>query len=221
MYLNETFVTNKNELDWPLKPCGILIMGKRQGTKKENKQLLGRIAMSAALWYSAPQPKPYLLFVASDIHGPSRTPDAEVVKSQLINEFGIPADFIILRRKTNCTLLEVRTARVLSRAYNLANIFAVTHLYHAPRTQRYISEVLPEAFVIPVHPEILREVNFPVEAADLLTKIEVIVQDSLPTSLDLTREYIIEWFLNLAHTLDQRGRLERYLAGFLRPSRYR
>jgi hypothetical protein len=221
MYLNETSVTNKSELDWPLKPCGILIMGKRQGTKKENKQLLGRIAMSAALWYSAPQPKPYLLFVASDTHGPLPAPDAEVVKSQLVNEFGIPADFIILRQKTNCTLIEVRTARVISRAYNLANIFAVTHLYHAPRTQRYINEVLPDAFVIPVHPEILKEVGFPVEADDLFSKIEVIVQDSLPTPLDLTREHIVEWFLDLAHTFDPRGRLERYLARFLRPSRDR
>src|SRR5262245_35273803 len=106
MQSNDLISTPEESLDWPQEPAGILIMGKRQGTKRENKQLLGRVAMAAALWYSAPQPKPYLVFVASDVHGPNRTPDAEVVKYLLIQEFEIPADFVILRQKTNCTLLE-------------------------------------------------------------------------------------------------------------------
>jgi hypothetical protein len=215
--LNDLVAIEKNNLDWPQRPSGILIMGKRQGTKKENRQLWGRVAMSTALWYSAPRPKPYLLFVAADIHGPTRTPDAEIVKSWLIHEFGIPADYVVLRQKTNCTLLEVRAVRAISRAYGLTKIFAVTHLYHAPRTQRYINEVLPDAAVIPVHPDILNEIVFPTGAEALFKRLQLIIEDSLPSSIDAIREQVIEWFLNHAHTLDPRGRFERWLAKVLRP----
>jgi uncharacterized SAM-binding protein YcdF (DUF218 family) len=221
MYSNDLRVTNENELDWPAQPSGILIMGKRQGTKRENKQLWGRMAMGAALWHSAPQPKPYLIFVASDCHGPLRMPDAEVVKAGLMHDFGIPGDFIILRQKTNCTLLEVRAARAISRVYGLAKIFAVTHLYHAPRTQRYISEIVSDASVIPVHPAILDEISFPAEAEALFNRLQKVIRDSLPGPIDSLREYIVEWLLNQAHSLDPRGHLERRLAKILRPGLYR
>ena len=221
MYLNDTTSSNEDQLHWPQQPSGILIMGKRQGTKKENKQLWGRTAMAGALWHSAPQPKPYLIFVAVDVHGPQRTPDAMVVKKLLTQRFDIPADYMMLRQKSNCTLLEVRSARVLSRTYGLANIFAVTHLYHAPRAQRYINEVLPDAPVIPVHPAILDELTLPDQASDLLTDIRSIVQDSMPGRLDVTREQLIEWALGRAHTIDRHGRFERTLARILRPGAYR
>jgi hypothetical protein len=212
--------SNESEADWPRQPCGILIMGKRQGTKKENKQLWGRVALATALWYSAPQPKPYLIFVAADVHGPANTRDAQVVKSMLVEKFGIPADFIILRHKTYCTLLEVRAVRAISQAYGLANIFAVTHLYHAPRTQRYLDEVISQAWVIPVHLDILAEVSFPAEAADLLSELQTVIEDSLPGKFDVLREQVIEWLLSQAHTLDPRGRFERRLARMLRPRSY-
>lgn len=221
MSLNSAASTDQDQLDWPQQPSGILIMGKRQGTKKENKQLWGRVAMAAALWYSAPYPKPYIIFVAFDVHGPQRVPDAVAVKSMLIETFRIPGDFLIMRQKTNCTLLEVRAVRVIAKNYNLATIFAVTHLYHAPRTQRYINEVLSEASVIPVHPEILQEITFPAEADDLLPQIHKMITDSQPKGLDLIREQIIERLLGYAHTIDHRGRVERYLARILRPGAYR
>ena len=221
MQSNDLISTHAERLDWPQEPAGLLIMGKRQGTKKENKQLRGRAAMAAALWYSAPQPKPYIIFVASDIHGPSRVPDADLVKYLLVQEFGIPSDFVILRRKTNCTLLEVRAARAICRAYRLSHIFAITHLYHAPRTQGYINEVLVEASVIPVHPAILGEIAFPAEAQELLAELQRFIENSLPTRLDAIREQVIEWFLSRAHRLDRRGRFERQLAKILRPNAYR
>ncbi|MBN1991820.1 MAG: YdcF family protein [Anaerolineae bacterium] len=212
---------SEDELTWPETPSAILIMGKRQGTKKENKQLRGRVAMAAALWYSAPQPKPYLLFVASDVHGPARRPDAKVVKSTLLEKFQIPADYLIVRRRANCTMLEVRAARALRRAYGLAQIFAITHLYHAPRAQRYLDEAWLNAAVIPVHPAILAEITFPAEYADLLPELRAMIIASLPGRLDNIREHLIEWLLGLAHTLDRRGRFERQLAWALRPTAYR
>lgn len=213
--------TNENELRWPETPSAILIMGKRQGTKRENKQLWGRVALATALWYSAPEPKPYIGFVASDVHGPLRTPDVQVVRSLLVERFDIPPDYLVLRQKTNCTLLEVRAARVLNRAYGLAHIFVLTHLYHAPRAQRYFDEVMLNASVIPVHPDILAEITFPPEYSDLLPELQTMIEDSLPGRLDTAREQVIESMLNLAHTLDQRGRLERRLARLLRPEAYR
>ncbi len=212
----------ETELKWPPIPSGILMMGKRQGTKKENKQLWGRAAMAAALWYSAPVPKPYLIFVASDIHGPNLTPDAQVVKRLLVERFKIPADFIITRQLTHCTLLEVRAARMLKRVYRISHLFALTHLYHAHRAQRYLNEVMPgDASVIPVHPEILAEVVIPDEAAEFYEELRQMIEDSQPGRLDLLREYVVEWLLNLAHTIDKRGRFERRLARILRPGAYK
>ncbi|RME73275.1 MAG: hypothetical protein D6784_12155 [Chloroflexi bacterium] len=210
----------ETEERWPTTPSAILIMGKRQGTKRENRQLWGRAAMAAALWYSAPAPKPYILFVAADIHGPHNTPDGQVVKSLLVEKFGISADFVIIRPRSLCTLIETRAARAVCRAHNVTHIFALTHLYHAPRAQRYLDEVFPNAAVIPVHPEILAEISFPPAYADLLPEIQQMVQDSQPGRLDLWREYLVEGLLNLAHTVDPRGRFERRLARLLRPGAY-
>lgn len=213
-------MTETNELSWPNRPSALLMMGKRQGTKKENKQLWGRVAMAAALWYSAPTPKPYLIFVASDVHGPKLTPDAQVVKRMLIERFHIPGDYVITRQLTNCTLLEARAARMLCRVYGLSHIFALTHLYHAARAQRYLNEVLPDASVIPVHLDILDEIQFPLEATALWLDMRAMIKESQPGRLDVLREYIIEWLLNQAHTLDPRGRYERRLAHILRPGAY-
>jgi hypothetical protein len=219
--LNSTATTTTTESDWPQTPSAILIMGKRQGIKKENKQLGARVALAAALWYSAPEPKPYLIFVAADVHGPDRTPDAQVVKSMLVRQFGISADFVMLRPVSNCTLIEVRAMRALSKIYGITHIFALTHLYHAPRAQRYLNEVLPEASVIPVHPEILDEITLAAEYEDLLPQIEKLIRSSQPPLLDRIREHIVEMLLNVAHIIDSRGKFERRLARILRPTAYR
>jgi hypothetical protein len=224
METEDSLTTNKDrtkdEVTWPQTPSAIFIMGKRQGTKKENKQLWGRVAMAAALWHSAPYPKPYIIFAASDMHGPQRTPDVEAVKQLLVEKFEIPLEFLILRRRANCTVLEVRQARVLSHVYHFTQIFALTHLYHALRTKRYFDEVLPFADVIPVHPDILVEINFPADYADLLPQLEQLIKTSLPNRVDNFREYIIEALLGLAHTIDRQGRFERRLARVLRPTAY-
>ena len=161
-----------DELKWPATPSAIMIMGKRQGTKKENKQLWGRVAMAAALWYSAPDPKPHIVFVASDVHGRDKTPDSTIVKSMLIQRFSIPADYLVIRERSNCTLIEVRAMRAVARAYHLTHVFLLTHLYHAPRAQRYADEVLPNGAVIPVHPDILAEISFPVAYEDLFAELQ-------------------------------------------------
>ena len=210
--------TENTDIGWLASPSGILIMGKRQGTKAENKQLWGRTAMAAALWHCASYPKPYILFVASDVHGPYTKPDADVVKSLLIDEFGISSDYIILRCKSNCTLIETRLARILGRVYSLAHIFAITHLYHAPRTQRYLNEVFSSASVIPAHPDILLEITFPPEKVELWAKLQACIADSLPGPFDLLREQMVEALLSMAHALDPRGKIERQLAKILRPT---
>ena len=148
-------------------------------------------------------------------------PDAQVVKSMLVEQFGISADFVMLRPVSNCTLIEVRAMRVLAKIYGLTHIFAVTHLYHAPRAQRYLNEVLPNAFVIPVHAEILGEITLPPDYDDLLAEVKTLIAASQPSFLDLLREYGVECLLGLAHTLDRRGRFERRLARLLRPTAYR
>jgi hypothetical protein len=220
MHSNDTLSKDQTELTWPKALCGILVMGKRQGTKKENKQLWARTALGALLWYSAPDPKPYILFVASDIHGPARVPDAQIVKQLLVGKYKISADYVMLRPVSNCTLIEVRAARVLSKIYKLNYIFAVTHLYHAPRAQRYLDEVLPQAAVIPVHPEVVDEITLPSEYLRLFSDLPALIKDSMPHRFDLIREQLIETLLNYAHSLDDRGVFERRLARILRPGTY-
>jgi hypothetical protein len=192
-------------------------MAKRQGTRKVNKELLGRIAMAAALWYRAFSPKPYILYVSSDVHGPERTPDAQVVQFMVIDLFGISKDYLILRQRSNCTLMEVREIQVLSRMYGLSHLVALTHQYHARRAQRYFDEVLSNVSVIPVRKGILADMTLPSERPGLLAEVQVIIEDSQPGGWNVTREYLIEWLLNEVHTLDQRGRVERWLANMLRP----
>lgn len=205
------------DLEWPAEPSGVLIMGKCQRTHREHLQLMGRIAMAAALWYSAPAPKPFLIFVASDVHGPDHRPDAALVRDTLTMQFGILGDFLILRQISNCTMVEVRAAHVLQKTYNLTHIFALTHLYHAPRTQRYFSEVTPQASVIPVHPAVLQEIVFPLDMADLYNEIAEMVAASQPQGFNLLFELFVESWLNILHTIDRRGRIERRLATLLRP----
>lgn len=221
MTVPDTSTPDNEETRWPTTPSAIVLMGKRQGTKRHNRQLRGRAALVAALWHSAPAPKPYIVFVAADIHGPNRTPDVEVVRSLLVERFDVPADCLILRQRSNCTLLEVRAIRALARAYRLTHIFAVTHLYHAPRTQRYFNEVFPNASVIPVHSDILNEIVFPEAYIDLLPELTELIDESQPNRLDSIREHLIEWLLGLAHTFDPRGRWERRLARVLRPQAYK
>ncbi|MDX1524508.1 MAG: ElyC/SanA/YdcF family protein [Anaerolineae bacterium] len=215
-FQDETLL-DEDDVRWPTTPSAIMIMGKRQGTKRHNKQLWGRIAMAAALWYSAPHPKPYIAFVASDRHGRNNSPDAEMVKSALIEKLNIPADYLIIRQKTNCTLIEVRAMRAIARTYRLTHLFLVTHLYHAARTQTYIDEVWPNASVIPAHPDILTEITFPAMNDDLQQEITRLVEASQPGWFDSGRETLIEGLLTLLHNLDPRGRVERSLARLVRP----
>lgn len=205
------------ELTWPADPSAIMMMGKRQGTKQENLQLHGRIAMAAALWYAAPQPKPYLMFTAFD-HS-NGVFDADIVKSRLTELYQIPHDYLVLRRKSNCTVIEVRAVRAIQRAYTLAHIFAVTHLYHAARVQRYFDEVLAETVsVLPAHVDIFDEIVVPLGADELFADLRATILASQPTRVDNSRELAIEWILSHLHNLDKRGRIERVLANLLRGS---
>ncbi len=219
MSLQDIPQSEEDELKWPSTPSAILIMGKRKrGRSGEHKQLQGRVAMAAALWHSAPDPKPYMVFVAADVHGADKTPDGELVRSLLLQRFDIPADYLILRFHSNCTIIEVRAIRAIARSYNLTHVFLLTHLYHAARTQKYADEVLPNASVIPVHPDILNEITFPVMYEDLLPDIQNLIDVSQPSRFDSFREAVVEWILTQIHRFDSRGRLEQTLANRLRPS---
>jgi uncharacterized SAM-binding protein YcdF (DUF218 family) len=197
-------------------PSALHIVAKRQGSKLENRQLIARAAMAAALWHFAPEPKPRISYVASDVHGPDRTPDAELVRSLLTDRFHVPASSLLLRTRANCTFLEVRRVRALSRAAGLEHILALTHAYHARRVQRYFNEVMDGVTVLPVDFEgidgVLRASVQPV----LFHEVRKLVERARPDPLDLARESVVEWLLSGFHSLDPRGRLERRLADLLR-----
>lgn len=177
-------------IPWPDPPFALLVMGKRQGTKRVNRQLHARVARAAALWRDAPDPKPLVLFVAADANR-SGERDAEWVRRTLVENGGLPAERVFARPLSDCTFVEVRTARDLAVRHGFERILAVTHPYHAPRARRYLREVLPGSEV-------------------------VAVPQSQPQGLDAIREGALEWILQRIHSLDSRGRIERGLAARLR-----
>lgn len=195
-------------------------MAKRQGSKQENLQLAARVATAAVLWHHTPGPKPSISYVANDVHGPEQIPDATVVRSLLMERFRVPEESLLIRIKANCTLLEVRVVRALSRIHSLGpgRIVALTHIYHAGRAQCYFNEVLPRVSVIPVEPNLLAHVANRYGATDLITEVTELVEQAGPDRMDLARERAVEWLLNRIHVLDPRGRVERGLAHILRPA---
>ena len=198
------------------RPSAILIMAKRQAGRVQNKPLLGRIALAAALWHHTPDPKPLILYVASDSHGQPQVADAQIVRSLLTEGLGIPVDSLLLREKSNCTLVEVRMVRVLARTHGFDRILAVTHPYHARRAQQYFEEVLPDVCVVPVSVESLTRLSPPRQPSDLLHQLRPMIEISQPGRWQSVREHIVEGLLNRIHPLDPRGRLERRLARILR-----
>ena len=168
------------------------------------------------MWHHTPDPKPLILYVASDSHGQPKVPDAQVVRSLLIEGFGIPVDSLLLREKSDCTFVEVRMVRVLARGRGFDRILAVTHPYHARRAQRYLEEVLPDVCVVPVSIESLTKLTPPRQPTAPLYEFRPMIEISEPGRWQLAREHIVEGLLNRIHLLDPRGRLERRLARILR-----
>jgi hypothetical protein len=134
----------------------------------------------------------------------------------LTGRFGIPEDSLLLREKSNCTLLEVRMVRALARTHGFDQILALTHPYHARRAQRYFEEVLPDVCVVPVSLESLARLSPPLPPNELLDKVRPMIETSEPNKWQLAREHVVEGLLNRIHLLDPRGRLERRLARILR-----
>ena len=157
--------------------AAILILGKRQGSKPENRQLRARASLAAALFRCV----------------------------------------IVLRARSNCTLIELRAAGVMTRAHRLGQLTAITHPYHSARSRRLLSAVYPPAEVLTVRPSAVRELEIPRSHSSLFSGLGELIDASMMRGLDLARERSIEWLLTHIHHFDPRGRFERRLASALRP----
>jgi len=187
----------------------IAILGKSQGTKAHNRQLAARIALGAALWHAAADPKPLLLYVAEH--------DALAVRTALLGRWGIPEDRLLTRRISNCTFVEVRALRALCVEAGAARLLAVTHPYHAARTRTYLREILPDATVVPAHESALAGFVLPASEAARFADLAKLLRLSRPEPLDELRERIVEAALRAVHALDRGGTVERALANLVRP----
>jgi hypothetical protein len=187
----------------------VAILGKVQRILRDPSQLDARIATAAALWHAAPAPKPWILYVASDVHGRDRRPDGLVVRRMLVR-FGVAAEDFVFRPWSNCTVVEARALRVLARALRLGAITALTHPYHAPRARRILTAVIPGIEVLAVRPEAVTDLTVP--GLDL----QRVVALSMPGRADLVRERTVESVLAWLGIVDRRGRFERKLASALR-----
>ena len=122
-------------------PDAIAIMGKAEAAAPATRQLAARTGVAAALWHAAPEPKPTILYVATDVHAAEGQPDIRVVRQALTQRYGVAEECLLIRPWSNCTLIEVRGVRVLCRAHGLRRVVALTHPYHVRRVARYFSEV--------------------------------------------------------------------------------
>ena len=184
-------------------------MGKRQGMKRVNHALHGRIALAAALWHGLADPRALVLFLAADTHGARRLRDADVVRRLLTTRYGLPLSCIRARPWSRCTVVEVRAVRVLARVHGVGRVMVVTHGYHARRTAAYFAEVgVPVELVVP-EPTALASLVVPLE---LRTPCELAVRCAHPARLDLLRERLVEVAVGALHRSDPRGRAERWLA---------
>ncbi len=193
---------------------GIVILGKARGRKKESLQLLARAGVAALLWHRAPAPRPLTLIVSRD--APEATPDAFRAAARL-RELGVPADFVVARAWSNCTLIEARAVRVLARVHGLGALTVLTHPYHAERAQKIFDEVLVDARVTAVKPSLVRglaDVSTAHDAPRVLRDVE----GSMPRGFDLMREQLVESVLSGLHRVDSRGCVERLLAARARPA---
>lgn len=184
----------------------IAVLGKSQGTKRDNKQLEARVGLAAALWHDAPPPKPIVLYVAAH--------DVPTVEALLTGRYGVPPERIVTRWASNCTFVEVRELRDAGRPHGVDRIVGITHPYHAPRTERYLREVLPHASVLAVRPEALAGLALPDTAA--FAALPELIRASQPGPLDAARERLVEATLRAIHALDPGGRTERALANLVR-----
>ena len=205
----------------PSRPA-VAIFGKSQGTKRQNLQLHARVGVAAAIWHASPAPRPLLVYVPADHSGPERTPDADVVRELLTGRYGVPEADVVTRRVSNCTYREVRGLRDLCAELGVGKLTAVTHRYHAARTDRYLGEVLPgraRVIAVEVHArEATGEENLQVPAgvAEALRELPDLVDRSVPRGADAWREALVEAAMTLLHALDRRGRVEIALADRLR-----
>jgi hypothetical protein len=184
----------------------IAILGKSQGTKRDNKQLEARVGLAAALWHAAPPPKPLVLYVAAH--------DVPAVEALLAGRYAVPPESTVTRWASNCTFVEVRELRDAGRLHGVERMVGVTHPYHAPRTERYLREVLPHSSVVAVRPGALAGLSLPDAAA--FAALAELIRASQPGPLDAAREHVVEGTLRAIHALDPAGHTERALANLVR-----
>lgn len=151
-----------------------------------------------------------ILIVARD--APDPIPDAQKAARRL-EALGVPRDRILARAWSSCTVVEARAVRVLARAHGLGDLTILTHPYHRPRAARIFAEVLSDARVVAVEPPLLARRELPAE----LRSVPDAVRRSMPLGADLLRERLVEAVLWTLHTVDPRGRIERWLAARVRP----
>lgn len=189
---------------------GIVILGKARGRKKESLQFFARVSVASLLWHAASEPRPIIIVVTRD--APEGVPDAHRAKGRLV-ALGIPEESVVARSWSNCTLLEARAVRVLVRAHDLGELTVLTHPYHRRRAQRFFDEVVPSARVVAVEPGFVEKLP----ASPRRDEASAHVARSMPTGVDLRREQVVEAMLSALHEVDPRGRVERWLAGRVRP----
>lgn len=108
----------------------VVILGKHQGTRRQNLELRGRVALAAAVWHGLGDRAVPIHFLAADTHGPARVRDGAVVRALLTEQYGVPADAVSVRRWSLCTVAEIRGVRALARLRRFDRVLAITHGYH-------------------------------------------------------------------------------------------
>ncbi len=189
----------------------LVIQGKRLvAAPIEGSELAARTAVAAWLYHSGLAR--CLVCVEGEINRP-RHPAGSLIASRLLAErYGVPATAIVARSWTDCTRVEVRGVRVLARARGWQSLAAITAGYHARRVACLYGQIGLDVAVIPCAEPVLAALIPPADAT-LFERWAIPALRAArlgpPKQLE---EQAKEAALLALVPLDQRGRLERWLA---------
>jgi len=201
---------SSSHLNWAEPPDAIVVMGKRPGRDGAPRELQARAALAVLCWRRATR-KPWLACLEGhDLPG-SRLAGADVVRDMALAA-GVPAGQIVAPALTNCTARELRELARLLKERQANRAWAITHPYHARRTQWYFRAAKLPVTVVACTRQTAAQLAGTEADASLLRWIDAGEVRGLP----LLRERLVETTLSALHALNPAGQVECWLADRVR-----
>ncbi len=195
----------------------LIIQGKRLASAPiAGSELAARTAVAAWLYHS--RLADHLVCVEGDINRPHHPAGSLVAAELLRREYGVPPEAIIARAWADCTRVEVRAIRVLTRHHGWRRLAALTSTYHARRVRDLYAQVGLDVAVVVCDGACLEPLVPFADPRFYAERVAPALRASRLSPVRLAEEHCKEALLLTLTHLDRRGVLERWLARRLRHS---